>query len=190
MTGFGQLLDQNAHFAATDAKDHVPLIPFLPNRQVYVLTCIDPRVDPANVLELNLGDAIVARTVGGRANESFLEDLAWICYLHQTKTPGADWFEIVVIHHTDCGSSLMADDELRAGFVADGHDDLSLRATAVVEPHQTVSADVQRIREAHFLPDIVKVSGYSYDVTTGRLSPVTELNSKKDLEGADPVQAR
>lgn len=173
MTGFTQLLDHNEHFASTDAKNHVPAIPFLPNRQIYVLTCIDPRVDPANILELDLGDAIVARTVGGRANSSFLEDLAWICYLHQTKTPDADWFEIVVIHHTDCGSALMADDELRTGFVDDGHDDQVLLDTAVTDPHRTVPVDVQRILDAPFLPDAVVVSGYAYDVTTGRLTLVT-----------------
>ncbi|SFF75804.1 carbonic anhydrase [Actinacidiphila alni] len=173
MTGFTRLLEHNEHFASTDARERVPAIPFLPNRQVYVLTCIDPRVDPSSILELDLGDAIVARTVGGRANPSFLEDLAWICYLHRTKTPDADWFEIVVIHHTDCGSGLMADDDLRAGFVADGHDDQVLLDTAVTDPHLTVPVDVRRILDAPFLPDAVTVSGYAYDVTTGRLSLVT-----------------
>ncbi|HWD61545.1 MAG TPA: carbonic anhydrase [Humibacter sp.] len=173
MTGFTHLLERNEHFASTDAKEHVPAIPFLPNRQVYVLTCIDPRVDPASILELELGDAIVARTIGGRANSSFLEDLDWICYLHQTKAPDAGWFEIVVIHHTDCGSALMADDELRAGFVSAGHDDQALLDTAVTDPRRTVPVDVQRILDAPFLPDAVAVSGYAYDVTTGRLALVT-----------------
>ena len=177
MTHLAQLLKNNQHFASTDAKEHVPAIPFLPNRQVYVLTCIDPRVDPANILELDLGDAIVARTVGGRANPSFLEDLAWICYLHQTKTPDAEWFEIVVVHHTDCGSGLMADDQLRAGFVAGGHDDQNLRDTAVTDPGQTVAVDVQRIRDSPFLPGAVRVSGFEYDVRTGQLSPVRTAGS-------------
>ncbi len=39
------LLDRNAAFAATDAKDKVPVIPFLPTRGLFVITCIDPRVD-------------------------------------------------------------------------------------------------------------------------------------------------
>jgi carbonic anhydrase len=173
MANFDELLKRNEHFASTDEKDGVPAIPFLPNKQVYVLTCIDPRVDPANILELDLGDAIVARTVGGRANPSFLEDLAWICYLHETKTPDEDWFEIVVIHHTDCGSGLMADDDLRRGFVAQGHDEQTLLDTAVLHPTRTVPLDVQRILEAPFVPDAVGVSGYSYDVATGRLTRIS-----------------
>lgn len=172
MTRFDELLERNARFAQTEAKDHVPAIPFLPNKQVYVLTCIDPRVDPTDILQLDLGDAIVARTVGGRVSGSFLEDLAWICYLHETKTPDADWFELAIIHHTDCGSALMADDDLRAGFVALGHDEDTVLRTAVVDPHQTVQVDVRRVLEAEFLPAAVRVGGYAYDVTTGRLTTV------------------
>jgi carbonic anhydrase len=173
MTEIEALLENNRRFAETDAKDGVPAIPFLPNRQVYVLTCIDPRVDPAAVLGLELGDAIVARTVGGRANQAFLDDLAWISYLHETKTPDADWFEVLVIHHTDCGSALMADEELRAGFVARGHDDRTLLDTAVTDPDATVRHDVDVIRAFDGLDDRVRVGGCVYDVATGLLRPVT-----------------
>lgn len=179
MTDFDVLLKRNAHFARTDAKDHVPAIPFLPHRQAYILTCIDPRVDPANILELELGDAIVARSVGGRVDEAFLEDLAWIVYLHRVKTPEADWFEIAVIHHTDCGSALMADDELRAGFVAEGHDDRDLRETAVTDPSVTVQIDVQKVLDAPFLPGAVRVSGYAYSVETGALTQVCAPRTKE-----------
>ena len=34
--------------AATDAKQHVPAIPFIPFKQLYLITCIDPRVEPAS----------------------------------------------------------------------------------------------------------------------------------------------
>ncbi|MGB8406859.1 MAG: hypothetical protein WCE30_22625 [Mycobacterium sp.] len=47
MSDFDQLLTNNIRFAAGDAKDRVPEIPFLPNKQAYIITCIDPRVDPA-----------------------------------------------------------------------------------------------------------------------------------------------
>ena len=118
MSNFDELLRNNASFARTGAKDRVPEIPFIPNKQVYILTCIDPRVDPAQVFGLELGDAIVARTVGGRVTPAVIQDLAWISYLHETKTPDADWFELAVMHHTDCGSGFFADDGLRHGFAA------------------------------------------------------------------------
>jgi carbonic anhydrase len=116
MTNLEELLQNNTRFAATDVKNHQPPIPFIPRKQAYLLTCIDPRVEPAQVFGLELGDAIVARTVGGRVTPAVLEDLAWISYLHETKTPEAEWFELAVVHHTECGSGFFADEQLRHDF--------------------------------------------------------------------------
>ncbi|AMM21023.1 carbonic anhydrase [Frondihabitans sp. PAMC 28766] len=157
----------NTQFAQTDLKKGVPQIPFVPNKQVYVITCIDPRVDPSDVFELTLGDAIVARSVGGRVTQAVLDDMAWISYLHETKTPDADWFEVMVMHHTDCGSGLMADAELRAGFVKRGFDGSTLVATAVTNPADTVPGDVNRILQDTHLSGDIRVSGWSYDIHTG-----------------------
>ncbi|WP_375481900.1 carbonic anhydrase [uncultured Jatrophihabitans sp.] len=178
MTHLDELIAANRRFAGTDAKDHVPQIPFIPNRQVYVITCIDPRVDPAALFDLSLGDAIVARVVGGRVTDAVLDDLAWISYLHEVKTPDAEWFEVAVVHHTDCGSGLMADDELRAGFVARGFDDATLRATAVLDPAATVPGDVRRIIEDTNLSDRIRVGGYAYDVHTGLVTEVVAPTSR------------
>jgi carbonic anhydrase len=170
MSNFDELLANNRRFAAGDAKDRVPEIPFLPNKQVYIVTCIDPRVDPAALLGLTLGDAIVARNVGGRVTDSVLADLAWISYLHEVKTPDAPWFELAVIHHTDCGSGLMADDQLRTGFAARGFDDRQLHHSAVIDPVDTVAHDVRRVIESPVISTQIAVSGYSYDVKTGLLT--------------------
>jgi carbonic anhydrase len=62
----------------------------------------------------------VQRTVGGRVTPAVLRDVAYISYLTETKTPDGPWWELAVIHHTDCGSTLLADPELRRGFAARG----------------------------------------------------------------------
>lgn len=181
MTNRDTLLDRNRAFARTGAKDEVPALPFLPTMQTYVLTCIDPRVDPAHLLGLRLGDAIVARNVGGRVTDSFLADLRWVCHLHENKTPVADWFELAVIHHTDCGSALLADDELRHSFVTRyGYDDTALSELAVLDPTRTVRADVATLLGSAQLPGRVVVSGYAYDVRTGLLTPVTAPRTSAD----------
>ncbi|HEX4257569.1 MAG TPA: carbonic anhydrase [Streptosporangiaceae bacterium] len=179
MSNFDELLRRNASFAQTAAKDQVPAIPFLPNRQVYVLTCIDPRVDPAQLFGLELGDAIVARTVGGRVTPAVLQDLAWISYLHETKTPDADWFEFAVMHHTDCGSGFFADDGMRPEFAArGGYDDAELAALAVLDPAQTVPVDVARVLESPLVSARVKVTGLAYDVKTGLVTTVVPPQSR------------
>jgi carbonic anhydrase len=173
---FSELLERNRAFAATDAKAHVPEIPFIPFRQVYLITCIDPRVEPAAVLGAALGEAIVARNVGGRVTPSAIQDLAWIVHLHENKTPDADWFEIAVMHHDDCGSALLADDELRHGNAArGGYDDETALELAVLDPYKTVRDDVHRLRTAPALApaiDNIKIGGYAYDLHTGVVTTV------------------
>jgi carbonic anhydrase len=179
MSNFDELLRRNASFARTGAKDRGPAIPFIPNRQTYILTCIDPRVDPAQLFGLELGDAIVARTVGGRVTPAMLQDLAWISYLHETKTPDADWFDFAVMHHTDCGSGFFADDGLRHEFAArGGYDDAELADLAVLDPAQTVPVDVARVLASPLVPARIKVTGLAYDVKTGLVTTVVPPQSR------------
>jgi carbonic anhydrase len=175
-SNFAVYLERNKRFAATGAKHEVPAIPFVPFQQVYVITCIDPRVEPAAVLGATLGEAIIARNVGGRVTPSVIKDLAWICHLHENKTPDADWFEVAVIHHTDCGSGLLADDELRHGYTArGGYDEPTAAAMAVLDPAKTVRDDVALLNAAPELAgsiDNLKIGGYAYDLDTGLVTTV------------------
>jgi carbonic anhydrase len=175
---FSTYLERNAAFAATDAKTKIPEIPFIPNRQLYLITCIDPRVEPAAIAGAEFGEAIVARNLGGRVTPALVKDLAWVLHLHENLTPEAEWFEIAVIHHTDCGSALLAGDGLRAGYVArGGWDDQTSSALAVLEPAKSVTEDIEKLRTAPELqPTIknVKIGGYSYDIPSGLITTVVE----------------
>ncbi|MFK0292887.1 carbonic anhydrase [Streptomyces sp. NPDC090442] len=178
MSNFTPYLERNQAFAASGAQTNVPQIPFIPFKQLYLITCIDPRVEPAAVLGARLGEAIVARNVGGRVTPAIIKDLAWIVHLHQNKTPDADWFEIAVIHHTDCGSGLFADDELRAGYAArGGWDEQTSLEMAVLEPAETVRKDVATLRSAPELTpgiDEIKIGGYAYDLGSGKVTTVVQ----------------
>jgi carbonic anhydrase len=175
---FNTYLQRNAEFAASDGQDNVPAIPFIPFKQMYVITCIDPRVEPAGILGVQLGEAIVARNIGGRTTPSVIKDLAWVCHLHENKTPDADWFEVAVIHHTDCGSGLFADEELRRTYAArGGYDEPTAAALAVLDPSQTVRDDVELLGTAPELApniDNLKIGGYAYDLKTGLLTTVVD----------------
>jgi carbonic anhydrase len=177
-SNFTTYIERNEQFAATDAKNHVPEIPFIPFKQLYLITCIDPRVEPAAIVGSKLGEAIVARNIGGRVTPAVIKDLLWILCLHENLAPEADWFEIAVIHHTDCGSGFFAKANLRAGYVArGGWDDKMASEMAVLEPAKTVAEDVEKLRTAPELqPTIgkVKIGGYTYDLHTGIITIIVE----------------
>jgi carbonic anhydrase len=179
MTNIDQLRDRNRAFAATDARRRVPPIPFIPRQNLYIVTCLDGRVDPAQLLGLELGDALVQRNIGGRVTPAVIRDIAYAAYLVESKAPDGPYFEVAVVHHTDCGSTLMAEDDLRHGYAARiGVDERSLAETPVLDPARTVRTDVLRARWAPAIPDRVLVSGHVYDVETGLLTTVVDVADK------------
>ena len=169
------LLERNRHYADSGRWRDTPRLPFLPHRGLYVITCIDPRTDPALFLELGFADAIVARAVGGRVTPAVIQDVAYIGYLVEEKAPEGPYFEVAVIHHTDCGSGMLADDELRHGFAQrGGYDERALAALPVLDPAVTVRADVERLLTTPQVSPRITISGHVYEVETDRLQTVVE----------------
>ena len=58
MSRLRPLLERNRAFAATGAQAGLAI---MPRQQVFLVTCLDPRVDPAAFLGVGLGDAPVIR---------------------------------------------------------------------------------------------------------------------------------
>jgi carbonic anhydrase len=175
MSNIDSLLPRNRAFAATDTWTHTPRLPFLPHKGLYVITCIDPRVDPADFLGLEFGEAIVARTVGGRVTPAVIQDVAYIGYLVETKAPEGPYFEAAIIHHTDCGSRLLEDEELRHGFAErTGYDEQMLAELPATDPPVTVRTDVERLLSDARISPRITVSGHVYDVHTGLVTTIVE----------------
>ncbi|HEX3488211.1 MAG TPA: carbonic anhydrase [Streptosporangiaceae bacterium] len=181
MSNIAPLLQRNQAFASDPgARQGMPRRPFIPNLNLYIVTCIDPRVDPAQFLGVRLGEAIVQRDIGGRITPAVIADIAYIGYLVDTKAPEGPYFEVAIIHHTDCGSTLLADDELRHGFAERiGEDERDLADTPVLDPARTVRTDVERVLWAEEIPQNVPVSGHVYDVSTGLVTTVVEAKARK-----------
>ena len=171
MAHIDPLLLRNRDFAATGAWERVPIVS---REGVYVLTCLDPRVDPAAFFQLNLGDACVMRNAGGRVNSEVLADLAYIGYLTDQEFKVTPDFEVAVVHHTLCGRGFLGCDEFRRGFAhLIGRDEAQVAALAVVHPEETVRVDVEKLRVAtDILPATITVSGHVYDVATGLVTTV------------------
>ena len=108
-----------------------------------------------------------------------IRDIAYASYLVETKAPGGPWFEVAIIHHTDCGLTLLADDELRHGYAERiGVDERTLAETPVLDPARTVQTDVQRVLWAGEVPADVRVSGHVYDVGTGLVTTIVDAKPR------------
>jgi len=165
MSNLDPLLERNRAFADTGAHAGLSI---MPNRPLFVVTCLDPRLDPAAFLGLALGDAPIVRNAGGRVTDAVIDDIAFISYTAGLMLAEGPLFEVAVIHHTGCGTGFLADADFRHAFAArTGLDDAVLADEAVVDPEQTVAIDVKRLLASPKVSDRITVGGYVYDVDTG-----------------------
>jgi carbonic anhydrase len=163
MSELDQFLAANAEYAASFDQSHLPMPPA---RRVAVLTCMDARLDPAKALGLKEGDAHVIRNAGGRASGDALRSLVISEQLLGTR-------EVVVIHHTDCGMQTFTNDSLRSQLRESfGEESGHIDFLPFSDVEQSVREDVEAIRGDPFIPAGIDISGFVYDVKTGRLERV------------------
>ena len=168
-------LQRNRAFAAAGGHEGAVVFPKL---RLFVITCLDPRVDPAHVLGLRLSDAIVVRNVGGRVTPEVINDVAFIGHLAENVLPDGPLFEVAVIHHTQCGSGAFADDAFRHAYAQRiGAEESTLREHAVLDPATTVTRDVERLHSASAISPRVTASGHVYDVVTGLVQTVVPMSA-------------
>ncbi len=163
------LLERNSAFAADFTGGELPI---RPRYRQLVLSCVDARVDPAYYLGLELGDALVMRTLGGRVTDGVEEGIAVLANLMAamgaTDAPALD---VLIVHHTDCGLERLADEDRRRKLSQmSGVDEGVLDALAIRDHDEALEADVLRLRGSKILPEGVTVSGYLYDHASGRLT--------------------
>jgi carbonic anhydrase len=163
-------LERNRAFAAAGGHEGAVIFP---NLRLFVITCLDPRVDPAHILGLGLSDAVVLRNVGGRVTPEVINDVAFIAQLAEGMLGDGPLFDVAVIHHTQCGTGALVDDAFRHRYAERiGADESTLLEHAVLDPSATVTHDVERLRSAPAISPRVRVSGHVYDVVTGLVETV------------------
>ena len=157
-----EVLAANARYAASFTRGDLPMPP---GRKLAVVACMDARLDPARALGLEEGDAHVIRNAGGRAADA-IRSLVISQRLLGTE-------EVIVIHHTDCGMVTFDNDTLR-GICREqlGADASDIDFLPFTDLEQSVRDDVELIRTSPLIPDDIRVTGFLYDVKTGKLSQV------------------
>jgi len=132
-----------------------------PERKLAVLTCMDTRLS-IRTLGLKTGDAHILRNAGGIVTDDTLRSLLVSHYLLST-------YKFMVINHTDCGLMSTTEQDLRTRIQ-------DRTETAAVAPahfytfqniEENVRHQVQKLRTHPWIPKIVAVRGFVYDVASG-----------------------
>jgi carbonic anhydrase len=172
MNNLDYLLQRNKEFAVqqSDEGTLMPSLPrALPNVKAVIIGCADMRVDPAHVLGIKPGQAVVLRNIGGRITPGLLEQLGLLGRIGEVagEIPGGGGeFHLIVLQHTDCGiTRLVGDPAMLARYFQVQEGDL--RTKAVTNPRAALAVDVAALRAIPALPAAWLISGLVYDVATG-----------------------
>jgi carbonic anhydrase len=176
------LRSRNEHFAARHEPRDMTMMPRL---RCMIIGCADPRVDPADILGLELGDAAVIRNIGGRITPATLQTMAMLRLVASADPggpPGPGW-HLILLHHTDCGIKRLTGypDLLAEHF---GIEISELNSKHVSDPSASVKTDVAALKANPLLPAELLVSGLLYDVKTGLTEQVVgpePLRTESDI---------
>lgn len=163
MTAFDDVLTGNARYAEQFVDEG------LPGRAacgLAVVTCMDSRIEPLQMLGLSHGDAKILRNAGARVTDDVLRTLVLAVALLGVE-------RVLVVPHTDCGMVKESDRVVQEAVLAcTGVDARSIDFSTISDPRATLVRDVQRVRSWPFLPQGLPVAGAVYDVRSGRLDLV------------------
>ena len=131
---------------------------------VAIVTCMDSRIVPLEMVGLGYGDAKIFRNPGGRVTPQALEALVLGVHL-------LDVERILVVPHTRCAMASSSEAELHERVSASAGVDSRWQPFHVV-PDQlaALAEDVHRVRTHPLIAARAKVGGFLYDVDTGLLT--------------------
>lgn len=173
------------------------------NKRLFVLTCMDERVNIENVLGLQPGDAHIFRNAGGLVTDDVIRSAALTTNFFGTK-------EIIVVNHTECGMMLKTGKEiieaLQASLGIDWRSvplDPSLPELTLKDPEsierwlrtfenvdEITATQVELLRNHPLIPKDVTITGYVYEVETNQLRRPFEILSRRVNSRAEMVGKR
>ncbi len=160
---FADVLEGNARYAAQFEDEGKA---GRAARGLAVVTCMDSRIDPLNMVGMQRGDVKILRNAGARVTDDVLRTLVLAVALLGVE-------RVLVVPHTDCGMVKNDDGTVQDAVAArSGVDARSIDFFTIDDQVHTLERDVQRIRSWPFLPRGLPVAGLLYDVHAGRLTVV------------------
>ncbi|TRX93132.1 hypothetical protein FHL15_006000 [Xylaria flabelliformis] len=168
------LAEKNAEYAQKFDQGHLALPPA---KKYLVLTCMDARIDPAAAFGISLGDAHVIRNAGASARDAQRSIVISEQLLGTRESELHRDFARVSSRHTGCGMLTFTNDDAHA-IVKKNLGPAALAELGALdflpfpELDKAVKDDVEFLKVSTTIPDDVPITGWVYEVETGKVRQV------------------
>ncbi|KAF7310388.1 Carbonic anhydrase [Mycena chlorophos] len=159
------ILQANEKYAASFAK------PTTPRKNFLVVTCLDPRIQPYEQMGLQFGECGVLRNAGGTAPNALPNIIV---------AQNFGLRDIAIVHHTDCGLTHITHQLIRDA-VQEANGAEAAKTVDQFDFHEfkdvpgSVKRDVEYLARQPAIRKGTQITGWVYDVETGKLSQVEDV---------------
>lgn len=137
-----------------------------PRLRVAIVACMDARINPVELFELQSGDAHVIRNAGGLVSDDVIRSLA-------VSQHGLGTRAVMVIQHADCGMQKVTEQEFTAQLTDFAGMPPTWKVGAFDDVEASVRTSLRRLRESPFLIATDDIRGFVFDETTGGLTEIS-----------------
>jgi carbonic anhydrase len=142
-----------------------------PARRWAILACMDARITVEDIVGLRTGDAHIIRNAGGLVTDDALRSFVISTHLLGTK-------EFAIIEHTGCGMLTFDEEPVRAQIATTtGADTSALRLYPFRDLEANLRQQVRRLAASPLIPRDIPITGFVYEVETGRLREVAHART-------------
>ena len=133
---------------------------------VLIITCMDSRIDPLDMVGLGHGDAKILRTPGGTVSSTTLTGAVLSVQLLQVS-------RIMIVPHTKCAMASGTDADIRQ-IISERHglDTSWLNFGASPDQLTRLRRDYEMVSGHPLVKDRAEVGGFIYDVDSGILEQI------------------
>jgi carbonic anhydrase len=130
---------------------------------------MDARIDPASAFGITLGDAHVIRNAGASAKDALRSIIISEQLLGTT--------EILLVKHTGCGMLTFTDDVahgvVKSNLGSEAAKEIEeLKFLPFPELEGAVKDDVAFLKGSKVVPDSITITGWIYEVETGKVKKI------------------
>lgn len=132
---------------------------------ILMVTCMDSRLMPLEMIGLRIGDAKIIRVPGGIVSEEVVEGIILGGALLEVN-------RVLVVQHTRCAMAYPKEKLVKQIRELTGMDVSNLPNIGILDQKERLKSDVQLLKEHPLIPNEIHIGGFLYDVDTGLLSQI------------------
>lgn len=136
-----------------------------PKLRVAIVACMDARINPNELFQLENGDAHLIRNAGGLVSDDVVRSLAVSQHRLGTRA-------IMVIQHADCGMQQVTEEEFTDQMAEFAGTTPTWKVGAFRDVDASVRSSLEVLRSCPFLFTGEDIRGFVFDEKTGELREV------------------